>query len=509
MSKRMNNEQELRPGAMLRNDSYRIECVLGQGGFGITYLATDLNLERKVAIKEFFPKDYCGRDGSTSHVTLGTQSASEFVERLKTKFLKEARNIAKFDHPGIIKIHAAFEENNTAYYVMEYIEGESLSEMVKRNGPLSPEHAVRYMEKVGDALEYVHKHKINHLDIKPANIMVRRSDDCPLLIDFGLSKQYDQSGNQTSTTPTGISHGYAPMEQYSSGGVREFSPQTDIYSLAASLYYILTGIVPPQAITMVEEPLTFPDSVPAALRTPIAKAMSPVRRMRHETVKEFIGEISGKSKSDNSRISVPKADEATVITPPINVSPAPTSTTVPIINPEPVSVETPTPKSGSKKKLMIIIGSAVIACALILLIFFIGGNESSERTPDEDLEDSLTVAEDKIWELIWESPLGTASYSGEVLSDSSDMRPNGYGTAKITDGQYKGNVYTGNFKDGKMEGPATYTLSNGDKFEGTFKDNEYLEGRYTIKSTGEYFVGTFKGGNPDKGNWYNSRGEKI
>ena len=98
---------------MLRHETYRIDRVLGQGGFGITYLATDLNLDRKVAIKEFFPKDYCGRETVTSHVTLSTQNANEFVNKLKSKFLKEARNIAKFDHPGIIKIHAAFEENNT------------------------------------------------------------------------------------------------------------------------------------------------------------------------------------------------------------------------------------------------------------------------------------------------------------------------------------------------------------------------------------------------------------
>lgn len=215
--------QGLKPGAMLRHETYRIERVLGQGGFGITYLATDLSLDRMVAIKEFFPKDYCDREFLTSHVTLGSQSTSEFVNKLKAKFLKEARNIAKFDHPGIIKIHAAFEENNTAYYVMDYIEGESLSDMVKRQGPLSESKALGYIKKVGKALEYVHTHKINHLDIKPANIMVRRSDDNPILIDFGLSKQYDSSGNQTSTTPTGISHGYAPMEQYNDGGVKEFN----------------------------------------------------------------------------------------------------------------------------------------------------------------------------------------------------------------------------------------------------------------------------------------------
>ena len=165
------NNNGLKPGALLRHDTYRIERILGQGGFGITYLATDLSLERYVAIKEFFPKDYCDREESTSHITVGTSSNIELVSRLKAKFLKEARNIAKFDHPGIIKIHTAFEENNTAYYVMDYIEGNNLNEIVKTSGPLSESKAVNYITQVGDAVDYIHKHNVNHLDIKPANII--------------------------------------------------------------------------------------------------------------------------------------------------------------------------------------------------------------------------------------------------------------------------------------------------------------------------------------------------
>lgn len=284
--------QTLTPGVLLNNGTFRIERVLGQGGFGITYLAFDTSLDRKVAIKEFFPKDYCDREGATRHVTLGTQNAAQFVNKLKAKFLKEAKNIAKFDHPGIIKIHAAFEENNTAYYVMDFIEGESLSAMVKRSGPLPEAKALKYIEQVGRALEYVHTHRMNHLDVKPANIMLLKKDDEPILIDFGLSKQYDSDGNQTSTTPVGISHGYAPMEQYNDGGVKEFSPQTDLYSLAATLYYILSGIVPPQATRLADEDLTFPSSIPSKFIESISKAMSSGRKKRHESISEFIKEIN-------------------------------------------------------------------------------------------------------------------------------------------------------------------------------------------------------------------------
>ena len=282
----------LKGNTTLQNGKYRIIRVLGQGGFGITYLATDLSLERYVAIKEFFPKDYCDREEYTSHITVGTSSNVELVTRLKAKFLKEARNIAKFDHPGIIKIHTAFEENNTTYYVMDYIEGSNLNEIVKSSGPLSESKAVNYITQVGEALDYIHKHNVNHLDIKPANIMIRKSDDRPILIDFGLSKQYDNEGNQTSTTPTGISHGYAPMEQYKLGGVSEFSPQTDVYSLAATLYYLISGKIPPHATDLIEESLSFPAGFPMILQNAISKAMSSARKDRHATIDAFIQEIS-------------------------------------------------------------------------------------------------------------------------------------------------------------------------------------------------------------------------
>lgn len=138
----------LQEGLLLQNGKYRIIKVLGQGGFGITYLAENVLLERQVAIKEFFPKDFCGRD-NTSHLTLGTENNQETVDKLKARFIKEARNIAKLDHPGIVRVFDVFEENDTAYYVMEYIHGKNLNEIVKQNGPLQEEKAIKYITEVG------------------------------------------------------------------------------------------------------------------------------------------------------------------------------------------------------------------------------------------------------------------------------------------------------------------------------------------------------------------------
>ena len=177
---------------------------------------------------------------------------------------------------------------------MDYIDGRNLNEIIRNSGPLSEAKSIKYITQVGEALDYIHSRKINHLDVKPANIMIRRYDDRPILIDFGLSKQYDENGNQTSTTPTGISHGYAPMEQYKVGGVSEFSPQTDLYSLAATLYYLVSGIVPPHATDLVEKGINFPTGFPIDIRQAISKSMSSARKNRYSCVLDFIRTINEK-----------------------------------------------------------------------------------------------------------------------------------------------------------------------------------------------------------------------
>ena len=281
--------QTLQPQTTLQCGKYRIISTLGQGGFGITYLAEQVMLGRKVAIKEFFYKEYCDREEGTSHVTLGTQSNRETVRRFREKFLKEARTISQLDHPNIIKIHDIFEENNTAYYVMEYIEGENLSEMVKRQGALPEATAVAYIKKVADALAYIHARSINHLDVKPGNIMLRQHDQQIVLIDFGLSKQYDEVGSQTSSTPVGISLGFAPIEQYSPSGVGQFSPQTDIYSLGATLYWLVVGKTPPSAHELINDGLPpMPLSVSASVQKVIRNAMQAKKVDRPQSVEAFL-----------------------------------------------------------------------------------------------------------------------------------------------------------------------------------------------------------------------------
>ena len=280
---------QLQPGTYLQGDKYRIIRALGSGGFGITYLAEHELAERKVCIKEFFPKEFFNRNEDSRSISLGSQGSAKIMDAYKAKFIKEAKTIARLKHPNIIHIHDVFEENNTAYYVMEYIEGESLSDLVKRSGALVEAEAVRYIRSVAEALGYIHERKIMHLDVKPANVMLNSEDDQVVVIDFGLSKQYDEEGHQTSSTPVGISAGFAPMEQYQQGGVKEFSPETDIYSLGATLYYLVTGQVPPQAVCVADEGLPeLPAHLSSGVRNAIERSMTFQRKHRPHSAKEFL-----------------------------------------------------------------------------------------------------------------------------------------------------------------------------------------------------------------------------
>lgn len=304
----------LKTNAVLQNGKYCIEGVLGQGGFGITYLASQVALNRKVTIKEFFMKELCNRDEQTSQVSVPSMGSVDTVARFRAKFVKEAQTIAALNNPHIIHIHDIFEENGTAYYVMDYLSGGSLSDLVQRNGILAEATALGYIRQVADALSYIHARNINHLDIKPSNVLIDGNGNA-VVIDFGLSKRYDETGSQTSTTPVGISHGFAPLEQYQPGGVSTFSPTTDIYSLGATLYKLLSGQTPPNATALLDADLDLSRlSASPSTKAAIAAAMQPKRKGRPQTVEAFIAMLDEKvAPSVAVPIQAMVDEEATVI----------------------------------------------------------------------------------------------------------------------------------------------------------------------------------------------------
>ena len=282
----------LKNGSQLQNGRYRIENVLGQGGFGITYLAEQSGLGRKVAIKEFYMKEHCNRDEATSYVSVPSVGSRELVERFRHKFQKEANLIASFNNRHIIKVYDVFEENGTAYYVMEYLEGGNLETLVNSRGCLGETSALSYIHQIAEALAEVHSRKHLHLDVKPVNIMLDSNGDA-VLIDFGISKHYDDDGSQTSSGLVCLSEGYAPLEQYKKGGISLFSPATDIYSLGATLYKMLTGQRPPHATDVNDDGLpAFAGHVSAHVRRAVEAAMQPRRKDRPQSVEEFVALLS-------------------------------------------------------------------------------------------------------------------------------------------------------------------------------------------------------------------------
>ena len=289
--------QALQPDSTLQGGKYRIIEKLGQGGFGITYLAENTLLEGKVAIKEFFFKEYCERDDATCHVTIPTSGNREIVEHFKQKFIKEAKTTFKLNHPNIVRILDVFEENGTAYYVMEYIEGESLGDMVKRRGAIPEAEALGYVKDAASALEYIHSKNINHLDIKPGNLMKRKEDGRIIVIDFGVAKQYAAVISE-GCTPACISYGYSPAVLYRKNGEQSFSPQSDVYALAATLFKLLTGNTPPEAIEVLCEGLPVAELQEKHISRPVISAIAMAMKGRHErtqTIAEFVSNLENRA----------------------------------------------------------------------------------------------------------------------------------------------------------------------------------------------------------------------
>ena len=228
----------LQPGEML--NWYRIERILGRGGFGVIYLATDTNLDHQVAIKEYIPSDVATRAGD-SRVHPITEEQGDIFRWGMDRFIKEARNLVKFKHPNIVRVMSVFQENNTAYMVMEFEEGEDLRSYLRKPEANSEKVLKQLILPISKGLAEVHRHGFIHRDIKPANILVRK-DGSPVLLDFGSARNASKFTQQSLTAL--VSVGYAPLEQYNQESDEQQGPWTDIYALGGTLYYAISGADP-------------------------------------------------------------------------------------------------------------------------------------------------------------------------------------------------------------------------------------------------------------------------
>ena len=316
---------QLQPGTVIHgiHNDYRIERVLGQGSFGITYVANvrlkgrlgAIESTAMVAIKEFFLRDVSSRNG----LRVFSVSDSTLCSDYRRDFLREAQNLSRLDNDHIVKVLETIEENDTVYYVMEYLSGGNLDQHILSHGKLSCREALDIAIQIGEALKCMHAQHMLHLDLKPLNVM-RGEDGHIVLIDFGLSKCFGADGQPESSTRIGQgTTGYAPIEQHSFKKADGFMPTLDIYALGATLFKMLTGSVPPEASVVLNEGLPVDElssaGVPPAVIALVERAMQPLRRMRHQTVDEFIDEAQRLMASTPSSVGGPAAPSADAPTP--------------------------------------------------------------------------------------------------------------------------------------------------------------------------------------------------
>ena len=542
----INQSSMLRVGTVLRG-IYRIEKYLSSGGFGNTYIATNTEFNEKVAVKEFFKREINHREDNQTTVGVSHAGDEPLFEELLAKFKKEARRIRQLHNEHIVGVHDLFEENGTAYYVMDYIDGESLEELMKRTGePLSEAEVRNVLSQVLDALKVVHQAGLWHLDLKPANIMIDKAGHIKL-IDFGSSKQLDvQQGGATALTRQTFTNGYAPREQMEEN-FSKYGPWTDIYALGATLYALLTNKRPPLPSDIDDdesadkhEALPFPADVSTEMRQLILRMMNTNRSKRPQSIDDIQLEASAQPQSQPSSRSQPQSSqenadsEETIFASPSNteankdeetiLSESPKTPTPP----QPVSNYTYQESNGGISNLTA--GFIVlIFFAVIFFIFFLGvGRGKKVQAPVQDIDsiaevvdtiaDSLevdTFAADTIAledegyryaseSMTFESKLGMCYYTGEFDSDDT---PHGKGEAKFLDGRY----YTGEWYHGELTNRVDgfFRYNNGDTFKGQFDDNKFYYGVYTIAENGSHFNGYFRNGKPYNGKWYDRSGNVL
>lgn len=497
----INLESMLRTGTILHG-TYRIESYLSSGGFGNTYVATHTLFGTKRAIKEFFMKGVTQRTGNTSMVSVSnSENVDEFTHQLE-KFKKEARRLFELDNKNIVKVHDLFEENGTAYYVMDYIDGEDLRRWLEHEKrPMTEDEVMTILPQVLHALEDVHSKGIWHLDLKPANIMVD-GNMAVKLIDFGASKQFDSQRGGVTSSAVAFTNGYAPFEQMEKNH-EKFGPWTDFYALGATLYNLLTNKKPPLPSDINDDhsddkhlALPMPSSLSAKLHHLVLWLMKTNRQDRPSSVKAIQDFLN----NDDSLEKTSGIDDETIVEQSDNAKVC--QHTSKVTNNHQTNSPDPIPQGKSKKGIVIGVISAIVIALIISQLF---GKRNATSDGNLEAVDTTMVVEEPstLSDVILSIPLGTCTYTGEV---NADGMPNGQGIAVFNNGD----KLVGTFVNGSVSGDGIeYNFSNGDKFYGTIKNDHLSKGRYTVGEDGSYFEGTFENDQPATGHWYSKNGENI
>ncbi len=473
----------LPPGTPLMNGQYLVGRVLGKpGGFGITYLGWDSQLATFVAIKEYLPREVAGRHHDHLTVSAHTNADAEHFRYGLEQFLLEARTLAQFDHPNVVRVRTFFQENGTAYLVMDYLQGNSLQDhLTTVGGRMSEKMALDTMMPILEGLCEVHAKGFLHRDIKPQNIYIS-TNGRPILLDFGTARQAMSGLNRGMTTI--ITPGYAPWEQYHRHGKQ--GAWTDIYACAATVYHLVTGTVPPEAAERVAEDSLLPPAQLVPGLSPhfnfaIIQALSIDPSNRPQDVASFQAALSGKNTSFAPVNSGVPPIPPSVYAPPPSYQPPPPpiyppaapppvwSVPPPPSQPQPYApyppvYAAPAAQSGGKNR-KLLIGAGVV------ITLILGGVAVSYNS----MNGYQTISHNN------------GAYEGNV----SWGQPSGKG--KLT--YANGSVYSGDFSSGLRQGVGTFRNSKGDTYEGQWKNDQFDgNGKLTLPD-GSRYEGTFKDGN--------------
>lgn len=407
LDKKRNNMNALKAGTTLQKGKYTISQVLGAGTFGITYMANtrvqmngplgQMDVTVNVAVKEFYMKDINVRTSDGANIE-GTQNT--LVKDYRHKFRKEAENLAKLHHKNIVQVVDVFDENNTTYYVMQYIEGMSLDSFIASKGRVSAEDTILIAAQIGQALSYMHQRHMLHLDLKPGNIMLDKQGQVHL-IDFGLSKQYDSNGEPESSTSIGMgTPGYAPIEQANRMGQgKQFQATIDVYAFGATVYKMLTGRRPDDASVILNDGFPFGFlqqlGVQQNMINAVQRAMAPQRNARFQTVTEFVQALDDGRTIPYSAPDFTLVDDNTITassepTQPIRPSrPSQPSNATPSPNDEELA---PSTSKLAMKQIMVVLCVCIAAAMVLFLAMGKFGSADGNLSKDTEYADSDSVA---------------------------------------------------------------------------------------------------------------------
>jgi len=496
-------------GSMLQMGKYRIDSYLSSGGFGNTYVVTNLQFDERMAMKEFFMKGISERNPDQTTVSVSNGLNQKQFDQQRNKFKKEARRLRKLNNDRIVRVHDLFDENGTSYYIMDFVEGESLSDRLRRTGKPMTEAEVRnVLMQVLSALKEVHANGIWHLDLKPGNILVDDKGNVKV-IDFGASKQTGAEADGATTFSMCYTPCYAPTEQIEQNMDR-IGPWTDFFALGATLYNLLTNLKPPQISEIADGgSFHYPVAVSQQMRELIKWMMTPTRSKRPQSADEvlqFLDQQSVPARAKtaaadvtyyNTHVKTGSGDEKKEVA-------SKGSTPRRFMPVKPSGHDVVKPNQGFEFNRFVnsygkFIVGAVAGLALLVLIFVLFKGSSSEG-----LDGSGAGHPEMVKDFAYTTAIGDCKYTGPL---DEAKKPNGFGEAFFTDGRY----YKGFFVHGVLEGDSAYFMyPSKNYFYGRFKNNYFSFGHFVMHEDSSYFYGTFdKNGQPAEGNWFDKNNKLI